>query len=62
MEEHKCGECGTEFTSISGIEKPPGDRKYVIEQKTCDIVDGQYMEWWQIRCPECFEVVDEWGR
>lgn len=62
MEELKCSECGTEFTAISEVETRPDDRNYVVEQKTCDTIDGKYTEWWQIVCPECMEVVSEWGR
>ena len=62
MEELKCEECGEEFTAISKYEMRPDDRNYVVEQKQCDTVDGQYIEWWQIMCPNCEAVVEEYGR
>ena len=62
VENQKCDDCGFEFVSISYLEDPGGDREYVVEQKTCDIVDGQYIEWFQIVCPKCSNVVCECGR
>lgn len=59
MEKHKCKNCGTEFTSREQYEDGDAD---VREETTCDTIEGQYIEWQQIRCPKCFDVVQEYGR
>lgn len=59
MENHNCDECQIAFTSRGEFEQSDAD---VVEQKTCDTVDGQYIEWWQIRCPKCHDIIQEYGR
>lgn len=59
MEKHICDECNKIFTSKEKCEDVDAD---VVEQQTCDIVEGQYIEWAQIRCPQCDNVVMEYGR
>jgi len=59
MDNHKCYECGHKFTSREEFDYSDSD---VVEQKVCDTVEGQFVEWFQVRCPECDEVVEEWGR
>lgn len=59
MQTHICNECKTAFTSREKYESGDAD---VVEETTCDIVEGDYIEWTQVRCPKCNEVVEEYGR
>jgi hypothetical protein len=45
MEVNECDECGHVFTSREELEHSDAD---VVETKTCDIVDGQYIEFFVI--------------
>lgn len=57
----KCEECGKEFISCDRFEKIVSE-EYVKEQMTCSIIEGDYCEWYQVKCPECGEIVAEYGK
>jgi uncharacterized protein with PIN domain len=60
IDQHKCEECGKEFTSCDHFDNV--SQADVKEQKTCDVIDGSFREWFQVRCPECNDVVAEFGK
>lgn len=65
MDIYKCDECSKEFKAYGKYESIPTediDSIHVLEQTVCDIIEGQYTEWLEVRCPGCDSIVAEYGR
>lgn len=59
MSKFECEECKHQFTC--GTEYDDPNDFDTVDQKTCDTVDGQYVEYFQVVCPKCGEVVFDYG-
>lgn len=54
MNNHICEECRTEFTSSQyHNDGDPDIGADVQEEIVCDTIDGQFTEFFVIRCPNC---------
>ena len=59
MKSETCESCGHTFTSRERWEGGDAD---AVWQRWSDISEGDYVEWDELRCPRCEEIVDESGR
>jgi len=50
-----CNECGKQYTSKPRHDNGDAD---VEEIQNCDTIEGQYIEWVEVKCPNCGYVQD----
>ena len=59
MAKFECEDCNKQFTcGTSYDDKNDFD---TIDHTMCDTIDGQYVEYFQVVCPQCGFVVFEYG-